>query len=187
MVMFTMLMLLTSGAIMLVVERSRVCCGGWRPTPIRRGRSSPASGRRGWRLALVQVCVRDAGRPAPVPRGLGPSLPMVALVLVAWAAFNASLALLLGNIARTQARWPASACSRRWCWRRWAAAGGRSRSRRRGCSRSHSSFPTGWTMDALHKLVNFGDGRRSLCPHVAALLTGALVLGWIGARTFKYQ
>ena len=39
----------------------------------------------------------------------------------------------------------------------------------------------------MHKLVNFGYGAAVALPHVAAMLTGALVLGWLGARVFKYQ
>jgi hypothetical protein len=42
-------------------------------------------------------------------------------------------------------------------------------------------------MNALHKLVNFADPWTSAVPHLVALLSGALVLGWIGTRIFKYQ
>ena len=48
-------------------------------------------------------------------------------------------------------------------------------------------LPTGWTMDALHKLVNFGDGPAAALPHVAALATGALLCGAAAARTLRYQ
>ena len=44
------------------------------------------------------------------------------------------------------------------------------------------ALPTGWAMDAMHKLVNFGDGAAAALPHVAVMLTSALVIGWIGAR-----
>jgi len=35
--------------------------------------------------------------------------------------------------------------------------------------------------------VNFGDPPAVAIPHVVALSISALVLGWIGARVFKYQ
>ncbi|MGH7545990.1 MAG: ABC transporter ATP-binding protein [Gemmatimonadota bacterium] len=35
--------------------------------------------------------------------------------------------------------------------------------------------------------VNFGYGAAVAIPHVSALAVGALVLGWIGVRTFRYQ
>jgi len=41
-------------------------------------------------------------------------------------------------------------------------------------------LPTGWAMDALHKLVNFGGGPAAALPHVSAMFAGSGVLGWIG-------
>jgi ABC-type multidrug transport system permease subunit len=48
-------------------------------------------------------------------------------------------------------------------------------------------LPTGWTMDALHKLVNFGDAPVTALPHVTALALSALVAGWGGAKIFRFQ
>ena len=48
-------------------------------------------------------------------------------------------------------------------------------------------LPTGWTMDALHKLVHFGYGPAAVAPHVAALLAGTLVCAAGAARTFRYH
>jgi hypothetical protein len=48
-------------------------------------------------------------------------------------------------------------------------------------------LPTGWTMDAMHKLVNFGYGPIAALPHVAALSAAALAAGWGGVRWFRYQ
>ena len=42
-------------------------------------------------------------------------------------------------------------------------------------------------MDAIHKLVHFGDSAWSALPHVVALAAGALVVGAAGVRTFRYQ
>jgi hypothetical protein len=49
------------------------------------------------------------------------------------------------------------------------------------------ALPTGWTMDALHKLVNFGYGWSAAAPHVAALAVGSVLCGWGGAKIFRYQ
>ena len=49
------------------------------------------------------------------------------------------------------------------------------------------ALPTGWAMSALHKLVSFGDAPASVLPHVTAMFLGAVVLGWIGTRVFRYQ
>jgi ABC-type multidrug transport system permease subunit len=117
----------------------------------------------------------------------GAALPMVIVILIAWAAFNASLALVLGSLARSQPQaagigvlgtmilaalggcwWPIEITPP---WMQSLAA----------------ALPTGWAMDALHRLVHFGDTAASAAPHAAALGFGALVLGWIGARVFRYQ
>ena len=109
------------------------------------------------------------------------------VVLVCWAAFNASLALLLGNLTRTQAQttgigvlasmvlaalggccWPIEITP---AWMQTLA----------------TFLPTGWTMDAMHKLVNFGYAPSAALPHVAALAASAVIAGWGGARLFRYQ
>ena len=48
-------------------------------------------------------------------------------------------------------------------------------------------LPTGWTMGAMHQLVNFAHPPSSAVGAVAALSLGALVLGWLGARGFRYE
>lgn len=187
MVMFTMLVLLTSGAITLVVERQFGLLRRLASTPITPG--AIVAGKWAARMALGVVQVTFAMLVGRVlfKADWGPSLPMVVLVLVAWAAFNASLALLLGNIARTQPQmagvgvlttmilaalggcwWPIEITPE---WMQSLAL----------------ALPTGWTMDALHKLVNFGYGSATAAPHLAALAGATVLCGWGGAKIFRYQ
>ena len=49
------------------------------------------------------------------------------------------------------------------------------------------ALPTGWTMDALHKLVSFEAGAAAAIPHVAALVAGTLVVGALAIRQFRYE
>jgi ABC-type multidrug transport system permease subunit len=112
---------------------------------------------------------------------------MIVLVLLSWAAFNASLALLLGSLARTEGQmvglgvlssmglaalggcwWPIEIAPR---WMQSLAM----------------LLPTGWAMDALHRLVSFGDPASSALPHVAALLMGSFGIGAAAARVFRYE
>jgi ABC-type multidrug transport system permease subunit len=117
----------------------------------------------------------------------GSSLPMVVLVLVAWASFNASFGLLLGNLARTQPQMAGGGvltsmilASLGGCWwpieitPQWMQS-------------LSLALPTGWTMDALHKLVNFGYAPGAAVPHVAALTVATVLCGWGGAKIFRYQ
>jgi ABC-type multidrug transport system permease subunit len=48
-------------------------------------------------------------------------------------------------------------------------------------------LPTGWTMDALHKLISFQAGAASAIPNVIMLLVAAAVFGWLAVRNFRYE
>ncbi len=47
-------------------------------------------------------------------------------------------------------------------------------------------LPTGWTMDAMHKLVNFGSSPAEVLRHLAASVIGAVVFGWVLAKKFRF-
>lgn len=186
MVMFTMLILLTSGAILLVVERQHGLLRRLASTPITPGAVVAGKWTSRMALGLVQIAFAMLVGRILFRVDWGPSLPMVVAVLAAWASFNASFALLLGNIARTQ---PQMAGGGVLTTMVFAALG--------GCwwpieitpqwmQSLALVLPTGWTMDALHKLVNFGYGAGSATPHLAALVALAMVCGWGGAKIFRY-
>jgi len=48
-------------------------------------------------------------------------------------------------------------------------------------------LPTGWIMDALHKLISFQAGAASVIPNVIVLLVGTLVVTMFAIRRFKYE
>ena len=154
-VMFTLLVLLTSGATMLVVERTQGLLRRLASTPITR--SEVVSGKWGGRmvLATVQVGVALTFGTFLFNMNWGPNLAMVIVVLASWAAFCASAGLLLGSIARTEGQasglgvlvanllaalggcwWPIEITPD---WMQFV----------------QKLLPTGWTMDALHKLISF--------------------------------
>lgn len=187
MVMFTMLVLLTSGAVLLVLEREKGLLRRLAATPIRR--RSVVIGKWTGKMALGVVQLGFAVAAGTWLFGVewGDAPASVAAVLVGWAAFNASLGLLLGNAARTEAQttgvgvlaslvlaalggcwWPIEVTP---AWMQTVAL----------------ALPTGWTMDALHNLMSFGYGPASVLPHLAALAAGTLAVGWASVRTFRYH
>lgn len=187
MVMFTMLVLLTSGAVTLVVERDQGLLKRLASAPISRG--SVVLGKWGARmvLGLVQIVFAMITGTVLFKLHWGSALPMVLLVMTGWAAFSAGLAIVIASVTRT----PAQTAGLGVLATQVLAALG-------GCwwpieitppwmQKLALAVPTGWTMGALHKLVNFGDPSAVAIPHLVALVTGALVLGWIGTRVFKYQ
>jgi ABC-2 type transport system permease protein len=48
-------------------------------------------------------------------------------------------------------------------------------------------FPTGWAMDALHKLIFFGQGLETVLPHILALLGFTLVFLILAVKFFKLR
>lgn len=187
MVMFTMLVLLTSGAILLVIEREEGLLRRLASTPIPRW--AVVAGKWSGRLALglVQIAFAMLTGTLLFKMSWGGALPMVLIVLFAWATFNASLGILLGNVVRSRAQmagvgvmstmvlaalggcwWPIEITP---AWMQSLAL----------------VLPTGWAMDAMHKLISFGYSAGAAVPHVAALALAAIVVGVSGVRTFRYQ
>ncbi len=112
---------------------------------------------------------------------------MVILVLAAWAAFCAAAGLLLGSLANSEGQASGLGvllanvlAALGGCWwpieitPDWMQV-------------VQKLLPTGWTMDALHKLISFESGAMSALPHVAALLTAALVVTLLAVNRFKYE
>jgi ABC-type multidrug transport system permease subunit len=48
-------------------------------------------------------------------------------------------------------------------------------------------LPTGWAMDALHKLVNFGAPPTAVLPHLAVMIAASVVAAGLSARVFRFQ
>jgi ABC-type multidrug transport system permease subunit len=49
------------------------------------------------------------------------------------------------------------------------------------------ALPTGWAMDALHKLVSFGASPTAALPHVAAMLVAGFGILLLSARVFRFD
>jgi ABC-type Na+ efflux pump permease subunit len=186
-VQFTLLVLLTSGAATLVAERRsgvlrRLAC-----TPISRG--TVVFGKWGGRLALgfVQIAFAMLAGSVLFRMRWGPDLPMILLVLLAWGGLCASLALLLGSVVRTEGQAVAVGvlasnvlAALGGCW--WPIEITPS------WMQSLAKFlPTGWAMDAMHKLINFQSGASSAVPHFLALCVATIAIGWLAARRFRFE
>ena len=108
-------------------------------------------------------------------------------MLAAWAAFCASAGLLLGSLARTEAQAVGlgllianALAALGGCWwpieitPDWMQS-------------VQMLTPTGWTMDALHKLISFEAGAVAAVPNVVTLVLGALAVGALAVNRFRYQ
>ena len=187
MVMFTLLVMLSSGAVLLVIERREGLLRRLAATPI--PRSSVVLGKWGGKLVvgLVQIVfVMLLGR-FMFSIEWGPQLPMVLLVLLVYAALVSALGVLLGSLARTEGQAIG-----------FGVLGTNVLAALGGCwwpievtplwmQKFSLVLPTGMTMDAIHRLVSFGRPAASALPHLAALAALGLVAGWLATRFFRYE
>ena len=185
-VMFTLLVLLTSGATTLIIERRSGVLRRLASAPIRRG--AVVLGKWGGKYGLAVIQVSFAlliGRYA-LGVDYGNELPMLLLTLAAYTALIASLGVLLGNYATTEGQAIAIGVLSA---NVLAALG--------GCywpieivpdymQQLALFLPTGWMMDAMHKLMIFERNWDSVVPHFIGMSIGAWLIGMICARRFRF-
>jgi ABC-type multidrug transport system permease subunit len=187
MVMFTLLVMLSSGAILLVIERNEGLLRRLASSPLTR--TTIILGKWGGRLmvGLIQIAWAMLVGTLLFHMDWGPNVPMLLVVLVFYAGVVALLGIILGSLART----PAQSIGIGILTANVLAALG-------GCwwpievtpewmQRLALALPTGWAMDALHKLVSFGAGPVSVLPHLLVFAVAGVVAARVSARVFRFQ
>lgn len=187
MVMFTVLVLGTSGAILLVIERRQGLLRRLAYAPLSRG--SVVLGK--WLgklvLGLIQIGFAILVGSLLFKVSWGGQLPAVLLTMLCYAALMASFGLLLGSSSRSEGQ---AAVIGVLAANLLGALG--------GCwwpieitppfmQKLALCLPTGWAMDALHRLISFGRGPASVLPHLLAMSAAALLLLALAARRFRYD
>ena len=178
---------LTSGGSLLMTERKQGLLRRLASTPI--SRRELVSGKWGGRmiLAAVQVTVALMIGTVLFRMDWGPDLAMVIVILAAWAGFCASAGLLVGSVAKTEAQagglgvlaanvlaalggcwWPIEVTPP------WMQT-------------LQQFMPTGWTMDALHKLISFQAGAASAIPQLVILIVATVAVGALAVKRFQYE
>lgn len=187
MVMFTLLILLSSGAVMLVVERREGLLRRLAAAPMTR--EAIVLGKWGGRMILAAVQVGFAMLLGTLlfKMDWGPSLGMVLVLMLVYAGFNAVLGILLGSIAKTEGQAVGIGvlsanvlAALGGCW--WPIEVTPD-----WMQRLALFLPTGVAMDAMHKLVNFQLPAAAAIPHVAVLAVAGLIVGAIAAKVFRFQ
>jgi len=186
-VMFTLLVLLTSGAAMLVDDREKQLLRRLASAPLTRGQVVMGKWAGRMALATIQIGVAIGISFTPLfDMDWGQALPMVVVILLAWGALCTSLALLLGSLANTDSQ---AANLGALATMTLAALG--------GCwwpievapawmQQLQMFIPTGWTMDALHKLISFNMPWQSTLPHLAILIAATFIVGWAASKRFRF-
>ena len=186
-VMFTLMILLTSGGVPLVLDRKQGLLRRLASAPLSRRDIVLGKAAARMMLGLVQIAFGMAIGTLLFSMDWGPDLAMLLVVLLAWAFLSSMLGMLAGNFARTEGQavalgivtslalaalggcwWPIEIVP---AWMQTLA----------GC------LPTGWTMHAVHQLVTFQNGAGSALPGLALLVAAGIAAAWAAARTFRYQ
>ena len=187
MVMFTMLVLLTSGTVLFVLERKEGLLRRVASAPI--SRSSVVLGKWAARLvlALVQIGFALAVGTFLFHMEWGEHFPAVCALLAAWAAFNATLSILMGSLARSQSQAAGIGVvlsmglgALGGCWWPIEVVPG-------WMQKLALYIPSGWAMNGMHKLISFGAPPAAVVLNIAALLAGTLVLGILATKYFRYE
>lgn len=186
-VMFTLLVLFTTGAVTLTIERNQGILRRLASAPMSRGSVVLAKWLARMALGMIQITFAMIAGSALFRVNWGPNLPAIALLLIFWAGLAAALGMLLANAMRSEGQvigvgvlstnvlaalggcwWPIEITP---AWMQKLAL----------------ALPTGWAMDALHKLVSFGENPVSVAPHLFALAAASLIAVWLAARRFRFQ
>ncbi|MBI5086386.1 MAG: ABC transporter permease [Acidobacteria bacterium] len=186
-VMFVLMVMLTSGGISIVVERRLGILRRLASSPMPRTSivASKWLSRAG--LAAVQTTVGATVGTLLYSIEWGEAPLAAAALLAAYSAFCCSLGLLLGSLARTEGQ--ASAVG---------VLAGNLLSALGGCwwpvelsplwmQKLSLFLPTGLAMDGLHRLMSFGEPAGAVLLHVGALLALAVGTGWLASRSFRFQ
>jgi ABC-type multidrug transport system permease subunit len=187
MVMFTLLVLLTTGAVSLVIEREQGLLRRLASAPMSRGSVVLGKwiGRMG--LGVVQITFAMLVGRLLFKMDWGPDIPMLLLVLLVYAGLCAVIGILLGNLARSRGQAVAIGVlaanifgALGGCWWPIEIVPG-------WMQRLALFLPTGQAMDALHNLVSFQTGPVGALQPLIILATAALAVGWLATRTFRFQ
>ena len=137
-------------------------------------------------MAIVQVAVGMIYGTLFFSMNWGPDLPMVVLLLLAWAGFCASLGLFAGCIGRTEGQviglgvlgtmlmaalggcwWPIEITP---AWMQSLAG----------------FLPAGWAMNGMHQLVSFQNGPTSAMTPMIYMVIGIVILCWAASKRFRF-
>ena len=187
MVMFLLLVMCTSGAILLVIERRQGLLRRLAYTPI--GRRNIVLGKWGGKycLGVVQIAFAMLTGTVLFKMDWGPDLGWVVLVLLVYGGLMAALGMLLGNLARTEGMAAGIGvltanvlAALGGCW--WPIE-----ITPAWMQKFQLFLPTGWAMDAMHKLISFGAGPASVMPHLIGMLVATAILMAVTMRSFRYE
>lgn len=186
-VMFIMMISLTSGAMALFQERKTGVLKRLSAAPISRRELILGKWLGKWLLATCQLIYGMIMGSLLFSIHWGEHWMMIFVLMMSWAAACAGFSILMGSIARNEGQisgipvivsmllaalggcwWPIEVAP---AWMQKLAM----------------FLPTGWVMDALHKLMYFGGSIADVVSHQLALYALALIALWFAFTKFNHE
>ncbi len=187
MTMMILMVMLTSSAVGLLIQRREGLLRRLAFAPMARSEIVLGKWLANLGLGIVQLAWGMLAGTVLFDMNWGPSLWMIVVVLLCFAGLTASLGLLSGSLARTEGQVIGLGvlisnllAALGGCW--WPIE-----ITPKPMQVIASLIPTGWTMEALHKLVSFGLPAASVLPQVGLLLGATLLVSLLASRLFRFD
>ncbi|MBL4660309.1 MAG: ABC transporter permease [Alcanivoracaceae bacterium] len=186
-VMFIMMIALSSGSLSIYLERQSGVLKRLAATPLTRKEIILGKWLGKWFITILQIIYGMVIGWLLFKIHWGNHLVAIVVILLLWAAFNSALAVLLGSLAQSEGQ--VSAISTIFslllaalggCW--WPIE-----ITPQWMQKLANFLPTGWIMDALHKLMYFGGQLQEVSLHIMALLVLSLIAVSIAFSKFKFS
>ena len=185
-VMFIMMIALSNGALSIFLERQSGVLKRLAATPISRQEIILGKWLGKWFITILQMVYGMIIGWLLFKIHWGNHIVAIVIILLLWAALNSTLAVLLGSYAKSEGQVSAIATVSSLLL---AALG--------GCwwpieitpewMQSLANFlPTGWIMDAMHKLMFFGGQLQDISLHIFALIILSFIALITAFNKFKF-
>ncbi len=186
-VMFIMMIALTSGSVSLFLERQSGVLKRLAATPLTRREIVYGKWLGKWFITILQLVYGMIMGWLVFKIHWGDHLLAIVVVLLIWAAFNAALAVLLGSFAKSEGQVSLIAmvyslllAALGGCW--WPIE-----ITPEWMQKLASFLPTGWVMDILHKLMYFGAHLSEITFQVSALVILSFLALNLAFKKFRFD
>lgn len=186
-VMFIMMIALSSGSVGLFLERQSGVLKRLAATPLTRKEIVTGKWLGKWYMTLLQLAYGMTMGWLLFKIHWGNHIVLIVMVLMLWAAFNAALAVLLGSFAKSEGQVSLIAtvsslllAALGGCW--WPIE-----ITPEWMQKLASFLPTGWIMDILHKLMYFGAHLSEITVQVALMVVLAFLALNLAFKKFRFE
>ena len=187
MVMFVLIILLTGGSYLLITERKEGHLRRLAAAPVERIDVFAAKGLSRLGMGIVQIGVGLSAGAFVFKVDWGSHIGALIMILLLWGMVAAAMGVIAASLAKTVNQaiglgiFLANAMAAlSGCW--WPIEVTPT-----WMQKLAWIFPSGWVMDAIHRLTSFGDPPSAIIPHAILLAAATIILLFIGRKVFRFD